>query len=70
MPVMDGRSCLEELRKNKKFKDVDVIMYSTTQNKEEMQHFQRLGAKFLNKPASFEKLVAALKEYLLHQNDN
>jgi DNA-binding response OmpR family regulator len=70
MPVMDGRTCLEEIRKNVKWKDVGVIMYSTTQNKEEMMHFQKLGAKFLNKPASFEKLITALKEYLVNHNDH
>lgn len=64
MPIMDGKACLQEIRKNNKLKDISVVMYSTTQNKEEIQYFHHLGASFLNKPSSFELLVNSLSKYL------
>jgi CheY-like chemotaxis protein len=66
MPVMDGKSVLAELRKNKKLRSVPVIMYSTTINPREVGEYESLGAnQFLNKFSDFQGLCDALRSFLL-----
>jgi CheY-like chemotaxis protein len=60
MPMMDGKTCLHEIKKNGKLKDIPVIMYSTTSNNHEITHYKTLGANFLVKPHQFSKLVKSL----------
>src|ERR1043165_5544517 len=44
MPVMDGRDCLVELKKDERFKEIPVVIYSTTQNENEISDLYELGA--------------------------
>ena len=61
MPVMDGKTCLEELKKNKRLKDIPVVIYSTTRNIQEINQLYDLGAsRFIHKPATFNELCATL----------
>jgi CheY-like chemotaxis protein len=61
MPLMNGRECLVEIRRNPKLKSIPVVMYSTTSDTKEIQSFYKLGAHdFLIKPNNFNKLVEAL----------
>lgn len=60
MPMMDGKTCLQEIKKIEKLKDVPVIMYSTSSNKAEILQFKSMGAGFLVKPNHFSKLVRSL----------
>jgi CheY-like chemotaxis protein len=66
MPVMGGEECLINLKKNPKFKDIPVIVYSTTTNVTEISIFKKLGAlEFVIKPPRFEELAATLKRILI-----
>jgi CheY-like chemotaxis protein len=66
MPLMDGKTVLTELRKNKKLRSVPVIMYSTTINPSEVGEYQSLGAnQFLNKFSDFQGLCEALRSFLI-----
>jgi CheY-like chemotaxis protein len=66
MPLMDGKTVLTELRKNKKLRSVPVIMYSTTINPKDVGELESLGAnQFLNKFSDFKGLCDALKSFLL-----
>lgn len=61
MPVMDGKTCLEELKKNKRLKNIPVVIYSTTRNIQEINQLYDLGAStFIHKPANFNELCATL----------
>jgi CheY-like chemotaxis protein len=61
MPVMNGRECLIEIKKNTRLRQIPVIMYSTTSDTTEIKGFYELGAHdFLIKPANFKMLVEAL----------
>jgi CheY-like chemotaxis protein len=58
MPMMDGKTCLRELKTIPELKEIPVIMYSTSTDTKEIRECYRLGADdFLIKPNSFEKLV-------------
>src|SRR5690349_20875113 len=68
MPLMDGRTFLHEIRKERRYKDIPVVMYSTSQNEREIKEYKKLGAKFLVKPGSFTKLVHSLSFILGYSN--
>ncbi|MGZ3900275.1 MAG: response regulator [Bacteroidia bacterium] len=57
MPLMNGRECLTELKKNQKLKCIPVIMYSTSSFSEDMDSVRKLGASYyLPKPANIMSL--------------
>jgi CheY-like chemotaxis protein len=61
MPVMDGRDCLVELKKDDRYKEIPVVIYSTTKDEDEISDLYELGAvDFLAKPNSFEELYRSL----------
>ncbi len=70
MPKKDGREVLKEIKQNIGFKKIPVIVFSTTNNEQEMRRCYELGANsYITKPNSFENLiktVAALRSYWMH----
>lgn len=66
MPVMNGRECLAEIKKNSRLKAIPVIMYSTTSDTNEIRGYYTLGAHdFLIKPHNFKKLVEELNSIIV-----
>jgi CheY-like chemotaxis protein len=54
MPLMDGKTCLGELRGNKHTAHIPVIMFTTSNNPEERSMCENLGANdFVLKPVSY-----------------
>jgi len=71
MPVLDGRTVLQELRKNRKLKSVPVIMYSSSINSKDIEEYTSLGAnQFLNKSHDFKSLCETLKNFLTRKSGN
>ncbi len=70
MPKKDGREVLKEIKQNTDLKKIPVIIFSTTNNEQEMRRCYELGANsYITKPNSFENLiktVAALRSYWIH----
>ncbi|WP_047414264.1 response regulator [Cellulophaga sp. Hel_I_12] len=65
MPMMDGFECLSDIKAEKKFADIDVIIYSTLMNEWEIGKLQEIGANgFLQKPTSFNQLKTILYKCL------
>ena len=69
MPMMDGQSCLREIKANAKLKDIPVVMYSTTNNMSEISKYKTMGASFLVKPHQFSKLVKSLAVILGYSDE-
>jgi CheY-like chemotaxis protein len=62
MPLIDGKKCLIEIKKNARLKDIPVIMYSTTSDTNEIRQYYKLGAHdFLIKPNDFNLLCESLE---------
>lgn len=62
MPKMNGKEFLTKAKKNARFKQIPVVMYSTTSQVQEIEECYKLGAyDFLIKPPSFQKLVDDLR---------
>ena len=69
MPKKDGREVLKEIKQSPVYKKIPVIIFSTTNNEQEMRRCYELGANsYITKPNSFENLiktVAAFRSYWL-----
>ncbi|RYE16207.1 MAG: response regulator [Sphingobacteriales bacterium] len=70
MPKKDGREVLKELKQHPKLKKIPVVIFSTTNNEQEMHRCYESGANsYITKPNSFENLlktVAALRSYWMN----
>jgi CheY-like chemotaxis protein len=62
MPVMDGWELLRELKHNKHYLDIPVVVYSTSSRAKDRATAMALGAVcFVTKPDSFKLLKSMLK---------
>lgn len=62
MPVMGGRECLQELRRNVAYNDIPIFIYSTSTLKHDIKQSLKLGATgFINKPSDFNEIKRILK---------
>ena len=58
MPKKDGREVLKEIKENKIFKKIPVIVFTTTKNENEISRCYELGANsYVVKPLVFDELV-------------
>lgn len=65
MPKMSGMDCLKEIRKSDKFKDVIVVIYSTSSDHYDIENSFDAGANhYLTKPNTYLKLKESLYQLL------
>jgi CheY-like chemotaxis protein len=65
MPVMDGRECLIQIKRNIRYKNIQVVVYSTTSLDTELTALKKLGARHvIFKSASHDDLVERLKNVI------
>ncbi|APQ18162.1 response regulator [Maribacter hydrothermalis] len=65
MPVKNGMQCLTEIRKNPKFKDISIAIYSTSSSEKDIENTFVNGANiYLNKPNNFSKLQESVERVL------
>ena len=65
MPVMDGFQLLKELKENPTFKNIPVVMLTTTDNPEEVEKCYSLGCNFyIKKPVEYRELTEKLKVFV------
>lgn len=62
MPGMDGKSCLTEIRKEKKFDPINVIVYSTSSFPKDIEQVESMGARFALKASSFNELCSFIRK--------
>ena len=66
MPRMNGKQCLKELKANERFREIPVIIYTTSRIKDDMRETMQLGASgFITKPfrtADIRKAVIKILE--------
>jgi len=63
MPCMDGKQCLKEIRKNKNFDRVPVIIFTTSNHPKDIEEcFSRGASLYVTKPNGINILVKILQE--------
>ena len=62
MPKLDGRQALEEIKKEDQFREIPVIVFTTSNTRDEISRAYLAGASsFIIKPFSFKSLVDMMK---------
>lgn len=64
MPVMDGKQTLAEIKRNKDYENIPVVMFSTSNSVYDKNFAERLGAEFITKPASYSDIQSLVKEFV------
>lgn len=62
MPGMDGKVCLKEIRSERKFDAIEVIIYSTNSFPRDITEMEALGARFVRKANSFDDLCNMIRD--------
>jgi CheY-like chemotaxis protein len=63
MPLKNGQECLEEIRADKRFKGIPVIIYSTSSSHQHINDTFKGGANFyITKPDSYSDLKLIVKK--------
>lgn len=63
MPLMDGKQCLQTIKKIERLKEVPVYIYSTSGSPKLTEEVLASGARdFLIKPSNMAELVAMLRQ--------
>ena len=65
MPCKNGKECLAEIREQKQFETLPIIVYSSSDHINDVNHAYGLGANlFVKKPGKYGDMVDLLKEVL------
>jgi len=65
MPLMNGFECLAELKKAEEFKEIPVIIFTTSNQAKDKERTISMGAKmYLTKPPDFNSLKEKLQDIL------
>lgn len=65
LPVVSGWECLNIIRNNELYKDIPVIIYTTSSHERDKQIARDLGANlFVTKPHNFEVLADVVKQLI------
>lgn len=71
MPRMDGWECLAKLKANDTYKNIPILMYSTSAHQRDIDIAMDLGALcFMTKPSDFKELKKILAEIITHLDGN
>ncbi len=66
MPRKNGLECLKEIRSNKKFKDISIVIYSTSASEKDIDETFLNGANvYIKKPNDFSMLKQVLAKAVI-----
>lgn len=66
MPKMDGKEFLKLIKSDPLYRQIPVIVYTTSKHKSEVGEYFKMGAaNFITKPSEFNLLLTYLKSVLL-----
>jgi CheY-like chemotaxis protein len=64
MPGMDGRETLIRIRQSEEYKDIPVVVFTTSSHKSDKDFAEKWGAEFITKPLVYNELEALAKEFV------
>ena len=65
MPGKTGLDCLKEIRANTRFKDISIVIYSTSSSEKDIENTFIEGANiYIKKPNDFSMLKKVIKEVI------
>jgi CheY-like chemotaxis protein len=64
MPVMDGNETLRQIRSEKEYNDLPVVMFSTSSNPSDKKLAAELDADFMTKPSSIKEMETLVSAFV------
>lgn len=62
MPKKDGRETLREIKADEKFKDIPIVIFTTSKAEEDIYRSYKMGVNsFITKPVTFDKLIEVIR---------
>lgn len=62
MPRKDGREALKEIKGDERFRDIPVVVFTTSKAEEDIYRSYQLGVNsFITKPVTFENLISVMQ---------
>lgn len=68
MPVMDGKATLTKIKSTEAYKDIPVVMFSTSQNPNDVSFAENLGAEYFIKPISYNNMKELVGDFVKRCN--
>jgi CheY-like chemotaxis protein len=63
MPAMDGKACLKAIKRDPRYKNIPVVIYTTSRNPLDQEFSTELGVlAYLPKPNTIDEAKAALQK--------
>ena len=66
MPVMDGKQVVVEIKKNEKWNQMPVVVFSTSAHPSDLNFCQLWGVELVTKPANFNQITSEAERLLQH----
>ena len=64
MPVMDGKQTLMEIKNNPDYKNIPVVIFSTSDKPADRKFAKDLGADYITKPTKYLEMEALVAEFV------
>jgi CheY-like chemotaxis protein len=64
MPGMNGREALIRIRQSEEFKDISVVLFTTSSSELDKAFAKKWGAEFITKPLVFSELEELAKRFI------
>lgn len=62
MPRKNGFECLSEIKKNERLKDLPIVIFSTSNSRDNINHAFKIGANiYIRKPGNFNQLMQVIQ---------
>lgn len=66
MPVMDGKQAVVEIKKNEKWSQMPIVVFSTSSHPSDLNFCQQWGVELVTKPANFNQITSEAERLLQH----
>jgi CheY-like chemotaxis protein len=64
MPVMNGKEVLKHIKSSQDFKELPVVLFSTSNNPRDQQFAEEWDADFITKPVNFQDMETMVKAFV------
>ena len=69
MPYMDGRDTLIRIKNNNAYKNIPVVLFTTSNSALDKAFAKKWGADFITKPLKYEEVENLAKEFIKRCSD-
>lgn len=64
MPRMDGKTALRHIKADKAFHNIPIVLFSTSDSKEDQKFAKQWGADLVTKPITYQRLEKVVDDFI------